>query len=123
MIADAHSTFAPIPNVDGKTLTKVIEYCKHHVNDVTAVSGAADGKEEGAAQQKKEDSLTAPMSQWDTDFCKLEDSDLFALTLAANFLDIKGLLDICCKTIASYIKGKTPDEIRKRFNIVNDFSK
>ncbi|CAH1390004.1 unnamed protein product [Nezara viridula] len=43
-------------------------------------------------------------------------------TLAANYLDIKGLLDVTCKTVANMIKGKTPEEIRKTFNIKNDFS-
>ncbi|KYN17851.1 S-phase kinase-associated protein 1 [Trachymyrmex cornetzi] len=29
---------------------------------------------------------------------------------------------IMCKTIANMIKGKTPEEIRKTFNIENDFT-
>lgn len=41
---------------------------------------------------------------------------------AANYLDIKGLLDVTCKTVANMIKGKAPDEIRKTFNIKNDFT-
>ena len=41
---------------------------------------------------------------------------------ASNYLDIKALLDIGCKTVANMIKGKSPDEIRKTFNIVNDFT-
>ena len=32
------------------------------------------------------------------------------------------LLDLTCATVASMIKGKTPEEIRKTFNIVNDFT-
>ena len=42
--------------------------------------------------------------------------------MAANYLDIKGLLDVTCKTVADMIKGKTPEEIRKTFNIKNDFT-
>lgn len=42
--------------------------------------------------------------------------------MAANYLDIKPLLDLTCATVASMIKGKTPEEIRKTFNIVNDFT-
>ena len=44
------------------------------------------------------------------------------MILSANFLDIRGLLDLTCKTVAGMIKGKTPEEIRKHFNIQNDFS-
>lgn len=37
-------------------------------------------------------------------------------------MDIKGLLDVTCKTVAEMIKGKTPEEIRRTFNIKNDFT-
>ena len=30
--------------------------------------------------------------------------------------------DVGCKTVANLIKGKTPEEISKLFNIVNDFT-
>lgn len=50
------------------------------------------------------------------------DLRLFPPTQAANYLDIKALLDVGCKTVANMIKGKSPDEIRKTFNIQNDFT-
>ena len=57
------------------------------------------------------------------DFLKqVDQGTLFELILAANYLDIKGLLDVICKTIANMIKGKTPEQIRKTFNIKNDFT-
>ena len=39
-----------------------------------------------------------------------------------NVLILQGLLDVTCKTVANMIKGKTPEEIRKTFNIKNDFT-
>ena len=44
------------------------------------------------------------------------------LIQAANYLNIKSLLDLTCQTVADMIKGKTPEEIRKTFNIKNDFT-
>ena len=41
---------------------------------------------------------------------------------AANYLDIKGLLDVTCKTVANNIKGKTMGEIQRMFSIKNDYT-
>jgi S-phase kinase-associated protein 1 len=37
-------------------------------------------------------------------------------------LDVKQLLDVACKSVSNIMKGKTPDEIRRTFNIVNDYT-
>ena len=37
-------------------------------------------------------------------------------------MDIKSLLELASSKVASIIKGKTPEEIRKTFNIQNDFT-
>ena len=47
---------------------------------------------------------------------------LFELILAANYMDVKALLDLCCAKVASMMKGKPAEAIRKTFNIVNDFT-
>lgn len=101
----------PLPNVTGKILGKVIEYCKYHLEHPTPVS-----------EEKKEEKSTENISPWDQDFCKVEQNTLFELILAANYLDIKPLLDLTCKTVANMLKGKNPEEIRKIFNIKNDFT-
>lgn len=59
---------------------------------------------------------------WFATFTDKDQSIIFELILAANYLDIQPLLDLCCAKVASLIKGKTPEEIRRTFNIVNDFT-
>lgn len=95
----------PLQNVDSKTLAKVIAWCTYHVNDPPKVEGVSE----------KED-----LSSWDKDFLRMDQEDLFELILAANYLDIEGLLDAGCKVVADMMKGKSPEEIRKQFNITND---
>ncbi|KAK0575580.1 hypothetical protein LWI29_003172 [Acer saccharum] len=99
----------PLPNVTSKILSKVIEYCKKHVE-----SPKSDDRATGAV----DDDLKA----WDAEFVKVDQATLFDLILAANYLNIKSLLDLTCQTVADMIKGKTPEEIRKTFNIKNDFT-
>ena len=57
-----------------------------------------------------------------TVFGKLSLFNIVEFFQAANYLNIKSLLDLTCQTVADMIKGKTPEEIRKTFNIKNDFT-
>jgi S-phase kinase-associated protein 1 len=70
----------------------------------------------------KSANMAEVVQKWYADFVNVEQVLLFELILAANYMDIKPLLDLTCATVASMIKGKTPEEIRKTFNIANDFS-
>ncbi|OJJ68734.1 hypothetical protein ASPBRDRAFT_199157 [Aspergillus brasiliensis CBS 101740] len=101
----------PIPNVNEAVLKKVIEWCRHHKNDPPSTG------EEDDSRRK-----TTDIDEWDQKFTQVDQEMLFEIILAANYLDIKGLLDVGCKTVANMIKGKSPEEIRKTFNIQNDFT-
>jgi len=106
----AQGTPIPLPNVNGAVLFKITEYCEHHKNDP-----AVDDSDE--ARRK-----TTEIDEWDQKFMQVDQEMLFEIILAANYLDIKDLLDVGCKTVANMIKGKSPEEIRKTFNITNDFT-
>jgi len=99
-------TGIPISEVTGRILAKVIEYCKKHV-EVESSDGNPSKDE---------------LKKWDAEFVNVDKPTLFDLIMAANYLDIKSLLDLTCMTVADMIKGKTPEEIRKTFNIENDFT-
>eukprot|EP01033_Poteriospumella_lacustris_P019257 gene19257-13920_t len=62
------------------------------------------------------------VQEWYATFVAVDQDVLFELILAANYMDIKPLLDLTCATVASWIKGKNAEEIRKHFNIVDDFT-
>ena len=62
------------------------------------------------------------VDKWNADYVNCEQEELFELIMAANFLDIKPLLELACAKVASLIKNKSVVEIRKFFNIENDFT-
>ncbi|XP_027062346.2 SKP1-like protein 1A [Coffea arabica] len=94
-------TSIPLPNVNGVTLARVLEYIKKHAE--------AKDDEEG-------------LKSFDAEFVKVDQASLFEIILAANYLDIKGLLDLTCQTVADQIKDLTVEEVRAIFNIMNDFT-
>ncbi|XP_074275679.1 SKP1-like protein 1A [Silene latifolia] len=113
---DCADNAIPLPNVTAKILAKVIEYCKKHVED-------GDNKNSSDTYTPSiTNSSNDELNKWDTEFMKVDHDTLFDLILAANYLNIKGLLDLTCKTVADMMKGKTPDEIRKTFHIINDYT-
>ncbi|GKV17815.1 hypothetical protein SLEP1_g28275 [Rubroshorea leprosula] len=178
----------PLPNVTSKVLSKVIEYCKEHVEaansddratyvndelkawdaDFVKVDRATLRELKRAADYLEIKSLLDLMSQTLEDItlmscdhktfevdksvalmsqtikhliedvcvdygiplpnveskilCKVDNATLFDLILSANYLNIKSLLDLTCETVADMVKGKTPEEIRKKFNIKDDFT-
>nr|ULE30652.1 S-phase kinase protein-like protein 1 [Triticum aestivum] len=109
----------PLPNVNSKILSKVIEYCNKHVQAKPADGAAAAA---GASDAAAPTAPAEDLKNWDAEFVKVDQATLFDLILATNYLNIKGLLDLTCQTVADMIKGKTPEEIRKTFNIKNDFT-
>ena len=60
------------------------------------------------------------IDEWDYDFINCDTETILELMVAANFLDINSLLDLTSAKIASLIKGKNPEEIRRILNMEND---
>jgi S-phase kinase-associated protein 1 len=55
-------------------------------------------------------------------FMDIPDLELFALLNAAHYMDIQPLVDLGCLKCATIVKGKTPEQIRERFNWKDDFT-
>ncbi|KAJ3078993.1 hypothetical protein HDU99_000230, partial [Rhizoclosmatium hyalinum] len=60
------------------------------------------------------------IEEWDAQFIKVDNEVLFEIILAANYLDIKALLDLGCKSVANMIKGKTAQEARSIYIHLHD---
>jgi S-phase kinase-associated protein 1 len=94
-------------------LKKIIEYCEFHVKE----------EPDPIPKPLPSSNLSDLVGEFDAKFIDIEDLEvIFEIIMAANYLDIKSLLDLSCAKIATLIRGKTPEEIRKTFNIVNDFT-
>ncbi|CAN6168382.1 unnamed protein product [Urochloa humidicola] len=123
----------PLPNVSSEILAMVLEYCnKHAAPAATASAEAAAGEGssstdaaagEGSSSSAAVVASNEELKAFDDAFVDVDSiATLFDIILAANYLDIKGLLDITCQKVADTIKDKQPEEIRKIFNIKNDFT-
>jgi S-phase kinase-associated protein 1 len=104
----------PLPNVKANVLAKVIDYCTHYKNveEMTPITTPI-----------KSPKIEEVVQQWYADFVKdLEKEFLFELVTAANYMDIKPLLDLTCLAVSVTIQGKTAPEMRAFFNINEDFN-
>ena len=61
-------------------------------------------------------------AEWFAEYVEMELDPLCALVMAANYLDIKPLLELTAAKIASNIKGKSVDEVRTIMGIENDIT-
>ena len=133
----------PLPNVTGETLSLVIEYCNKHAKFATTTHENDhklfdENLKTWDAQFMNVDQriiynllmvsfLFYPIwSLFSEDLCH-DISSIINMCLlfdfqAANYLNIKSLLDLVCQTVADMIKNKSPQQIREIFNIKNDFT-
>ena len=85
----------PLPNVKATVLSKVIEYCTHYKMEEAMNS---------IQTPLKSSKIEEVVQKWYADFVKVEQVLLFELVTAANFMDIKPLLDLTCLAVAVMIK-------------------
>ncbi|XP_052184516.1 SKP1-like protein 1 [Diospyros lotus] len=95
------SDVIPLPNVDSRTLAMVIHYCERHGDPLVK---------------------QADLKAFDNRFVQKDQATLFDLLIAANYLQIPALLDKVAQKIANMIEDMSPEQVRRFFNIKNDFT-
>jgi len=102
----------PLPMVDTSVLSLVIEYCQRH---------GGIHPEPVQRPLKSANLVECGVGEWDCKFVdqivKIDQAVLFELIKAANFLDIQSLLDLAVAKVASMVKGRSPDEVARQFNL------
>ena len=87
-----------LPNVKSSPLKKIIEFCEHYRNN--------DPPE--IEKPLPKNSLKELVDPWDEQFINIPNQEeLLELLLAANYLDIKSLIQLCCAKVATMIKGNS----------------
>ncbi|XVF42734.1 hypothetical protein PTKIN_Ptkin01aG0387600 [Pterospermum kingtungense] len=95
----------PLPNVSSECLSTIIEYFTSHL----AFRGSSSEEDEAKAYHEQ--------------FVKAQDNEsIKELILAANYLDIKDMLDELTQAAADRLKNKSVEYARRFFGVENDFS-
>ena len=101
----------PLNKINGETLEKVKEYLVHYQDS-----------EPSQIEKPLPKDFKDCVDEWDYKFIGDDNDQILALIFAANFMDIKPLLDLAAAKVATLIRGTTTESIRKDFEI-NDISK
>ncbi|XP_034947886.1 S-phase kinase-associated protein 1-like isoform X2 [Chelonus insularis] len=102
---DREDEIIPLSEVNSTILRKVIEWATYHQDDPLPL------EDNDIMVPKRSDDI----SEWDANFLKVDQKILFEIIAAANYLDVKGLMEVSCKTVANMIKGRSLAELRALF--------
>ena len=102
-LGDEDDEVIPLPNVNVDILKRVIQWAEYHKN----------------YPDDDDNKFKSPVDipSRDSDFLNVGLTTLIDLNVAANYLEIKGLLPVTVRTVANMITGKKLEEIRKTFKI------
>ena len=102
----------PVPDIDGKTLEKIIKFCEHYQNDSPYAPPSGGDP----------DRILPSPDSWDMQFLFIPHDDLYKIIHGANYLNIPRLIDSCCDRLGLMIQGRSVEEVRKIFDIQSDFT-
>ncbi|KAL1300044.1 hypothetical protein HN51_044732 [Arachis hypogaea] len=96
----------PLPNVFTRELSRILDYLNNHHRFRSSIEKADE-----------------EMARYDAEFAKsMSNEELKALILAANYLNVKDLLEFLNQTVADVIQNKSVEFVRNFFGIENDYT-
>jgi S-phase kinase-associated protein 1 len=120
---EGKDTKIPLPNVDSSSFATLLQWLAQHLD-----AQAAAARPPSIFAPEPQPATNPNIEARDERFCEgvtsTEDglSPLLLLLMAANYLDVKPLMEVICAFFGNMIKGKTPEQIRETLGIENDFT-
>jgi S-phase kinase-associated protein 1 len=112
----------PVPSVASNELKRVIDFLHLYEKNYLDKKTRMPEIKKPIEYTNMKELVGTTFGEW-IDHEEFENQELlFGVLLAANYMDIKPLLDLMCAKVASMIKGRSPEEIRKKFSIINDYT-
>merc|ERR1712034_239576 len=103
--SDKSAKEVSLTQVKGPVLKEICDYLAYH-NGMTVTEIAKPIRSQNMTKIVEDD--------WDAQFINKQTKKMvFQIILGANYLAIKSLLHLGCAKIATLIKGKSPEEIKK----------
>jgi len=102
----------PLSEISSKILALVVDFAIHQNTEPM--------KE--IQKPLRTNNMKEVVQEWYAEFISIDMDTLFELISAANYMEIKSLLELACTAIACKVRGKAPNEIREVFNITEDFT-
>ncbi|KAJ3689829.1 hypothetical protein LUZ61_018993 [Rhynchospora tenuis] len=121
--------YIPLGNVSGKVLSKIADYLTKQIEFASKKpqeiieKNLLELKDDVAKAQADLKQWKKDVETWEDKYIDVDMGMLYDLYVAANYMDIEGLLYLCIEKIASLIRGKTVEEMREIFDIKNDFTR
>ncbi len=126
----------PLPIINGPTLQKIVEYLQHYPsepmkvlekvrNEITRFIESFTNIVIFLLQPLASNDFTSLLQQpfYSSFIDQFTQEQLLEITRGANFMGISPLMDLCCAKIASFIRHRTPEEIRANLKLSNNFTK
>jgi S-phase kinase-associated protein 1 len=102
-------------NLPAEMIAKVVEYLEHYSDPNTPRSVIS--------KPLSKTLRSSGVLEWDEKFIDAPKEKVLDLMHASNYMDVPGMLNLCCAKIASIIKGKTAEELEQEFGISPPFTK
>ena len=101
-----------LQQANSRDLSKILEYMEYHI----------DNPESDIDRPIQTNNFKSLVTEWDYNFVNSNNDIMFDILITANYLGVNNLINIISCKAATLIKNKSPDEIRKHFNLINDFT-